>query len=201
MLDSVHEYFLVRLPQHVRQMYARDLAGYTLAQLRWAIDTFRVAPPPLGHKKTAPKPHDLIALLQQQLAERQAADAIASAIWCSIARFGRTQTDAAMAYMGADGQEVVRQMGGWQLLCKTATAADVNLWNAQLRDKALAVRAQKQQARHLQALAAATCGPPAAPIEAAAPLGQLPAMPDMPDMQPLAQVLQQIMPQEHAHVR
>ena len=147
LLDQVHEYFLVRLPDHVRRMYAQDLAAFPIEHVRWAIDVYRLQPPPAGHKKAAPKPLDLIALLHNEMADKQAADSIASAIWGSIALFGRTQAKAAMARIGAEGEKVVQQMGGWELLCRSCCADDANIWHAQLRDKALAVLAQKSRPR------------------------------------------------------
>lgn len=190
-LDAVHEYFLCPLPPHVREMYARDLAAYALPEICWAIETYRISPPPLGHKKVAPKPHDLIALLNQELADRQIADALASKIWACIAKYGRTQTALAMQAIGPEGEEVVHQLGGWILLCKTACAADVNLWNAQLRDKALAVRAQNRQKQARDALAQAM-GPPK--------LAE-PKLDELPPMSRMADILEHMKSQAAVYAR
>jgi hypothetical protein len=201
MIDQVYEYFLVRLPDHVRQMYAADLAAYPHDKLRWAIDTYRLTPPPLGHKKAPPKPLDLIALLHNELAERQAADSIASAIWGSIALYGRTQAKAAMQRIGPEGEAVVRQMGGWELLCRSCCADDANVWHAQLRDKALAVLAQNKQAQAFRSLRQATRDVPQ--IAAGAQARQAGGAPRLP-MAQVGDILAHMhadTPQEPAFVR
>lgn len=187
LLDQVHEYFLVRLPDHVRRMYAQDLAAFPIEHVRWAIDVYRLQPPPAGHKKAAPKPLDLIALLHNEMADKQAADSIASAIWGSIALFGRTQAKAAMARIGAEGEKVVQQMGGWELLCRSCCADDANIWHAQLRDKALAVLAQKKQTQALASLAQASAHMPR--LDAHAHQSKLH---DGQSMQALGAILQQM---------
>jgi hypothetical protein len=190
LLDQVYEYFMVALPDHVRRMYAQDLAAFPVNDVAWAIDAYRLQPPPQGHKKAPPKPLDLIAMLRNEVGDKQAADTIASTIWGSIALFGRTQAKAAMARIGPAGERVVQQMGGWELLCRSCCADDANMWHAQLRDKALAVMAQARQAQAFASLAEATARMPQL---GAATTQQLPdRCPDGQAMQTLGAILEQV---------
>ncbi|RYF12469.1 MAG: hypothetical protein EOO40_01175 [Deltaproteobacteria bacterium] len=152
LLDAAYAYYQTPLPKHVRDKYVAQLMDLDVAveEVNFAIDHYHLQAPPPNQTKKPPIPYQLIAILRPQPSLEAEANQIASVIWAAIGACGYNNPDKARAMMGETGWQVVRLMGSWEEVCSSAKQSDINLWHAQLRDRARGIIVRAQDAERMQ---------------------------------------------------
>jgi hypothetical protein len=151
LLQEVYEYFNQPIPQHVLLMRAGDLCRFSFEEVQWAIATYRIAPPPPGHKKVPPEPHHLIALLEPQMTEAEQAEHISANLLYLVTKWGHPNFKHAHKELLPESLAIVKEEGGWEKFCSKIAEKDLTHWSAQLRNKAASMlKRQVQQERLAQ---------------------------------------------------
>lgn len=96
------------------KMFAQELEPYDLAAIDLAFRKFRME----KGRRMMPMPSDVVASISPQADPKDLGRETALRIRAAVSKYGWPQPEAAQAYIGQTGWDVVQRFGGWQHLCE-----------------------------------------------------------------------------------
>lgn len=135
-------YYSKKLDDHVVVMYVNDLLDMSLESIRNAFVEYRRNP----KNRSMPLAADIRALADPKLQIEDEATITVSKLLEAISRFGYTNQERAMDYIGELGRELVKSEGGWENVCQTVTNDNKMIFRSQMMTlaKSLAIRNKQE---------------------------------------------------------
>lgn len=123
-------YYRQTMSPEVLTMYVADLADLEISEVIAAYDSYRRNP----KNKTNPLPAQIREIIEPQVSDRSAAEALTSQIIAGIKKHDVYFYPGDAAY-GPAGASLVRRRGGWVRLCNEFWNCDATMFRAQMRDE------------------------------------------------------------------
>lgn len=130
-LSNLSAYYQRQLPDMVLQMYAADLNDLRFDDVMKAMSDYR-----MGEKnRTMPIPAQIRAMLERHSDPHDVGVLVAAKVTQAVSKFGWTNPQEAMNFIGPLGQQAVRVFGGWDYICKNlGVTIDITTFQAQVRE-------------------------------------------------------------------
>lgn len=130
-MSNLSAYYQRPLSDVVIRMYADDLKDLSFDQIMRAYESYRRD----GKNRTMPIPAQIRAMVEHKADAHDVGVLTAAKVMQAVSKFGHTNSEAAMEFIGPLGVAAIRTFGGWLSVCENlGSTIDVTTFQAQIRE-------------------------------------------------------------------